>query len=264
MMMLNRFRLLLMLALLTPLVASAENFQTYWVPVNPMPPTTLADHNLNSMASNGSTYVAVGNDGSIWSSPDGNDWMARASGQSLNFTKVLWNSVRGEFAVIANRELVQLYDTTTFATSSDGFTWSNAVVINDVQLLSLAYSSSSGRYVGVGSNGNIAWSDDGASWTIATVPYNYRRALIDVIWDNINGQFIAVGGSSTFGLILTSTDGATWTELNAYEVGTTNFHAIASDGSALLVAVGEDGYYSTSSDGQTWTTPADTTGNLGK
>lgn len=66
-----------------------------------------------------------------------------------------------------------------------------------------------------------------------------------------NGIYVAVGPS--YGTIMTSTDGETWTTPNT-SAGSHSWQSIAaSDGKFILV--GNSGYVTTSVDGITWETP---------
>jgi len=261
----NPLRLLLFLMLLIPVLVCADNFHSYWTPINPLP-ATLTNHSLNTVATNssGSTYVMAGDNGAIWSSPDGISWQGHSSGISLDFTDVIWNSVNNEFAAIANRKVLQQYDTTLFTTSSDGVTWTAPVVINGIRLRSMAHDNS-GRYVAVGDSGAAATSTDGINWTTLTIPYDYRKALNDIIW--ANGQFVIVGGSAQpFGLVMTSTDGINWTTSNALTFAGIILEAIAWDGTNQYIAVGDGGYYvsgvyNAGTSSIDWAAPAATGGN---
>lgn len=112
----------------------------------------------------------------------------------------------------------------------------------------MAYSSSQGRYVIVGSgNGNatVAYATalDG-TWTNPTPPTT--GAFNGVAWGN--GVFVAVGNS---GACATSSDGITWNNQTAISTG--NFYNIAySPEDTLFLAVGADGAWS-SSNGTSWT-----------
>jgi hypothetical protein len=132
---------------------------------------------LFGVTTSGQQYVAVGQGGAVVTSSDATTWTARSSGVASNLRSVAWSGA---------------------------------------------------QYVAVGDDGAgeavILSSTDGASWTVQYLAGSCQggscarpAALKKVIW--AGSQFIAVGqesvfgaGSGTYGLILASPDGVTWTQ----------------------------------------------------
>ncbi|MBW1782563.1 MAG: hypothetical protein JRL30_17690 [Deltaproteobacteria bacterium] len=100
-----------------------------------------------------------------------------------------------------------------------------------------------GIFVAAGSDGEIATSSDGTTWTKQTS--GSEKDINSMVFGD--GSFVAVGSS---GEILTSPDGIAWTKRGS---GTEKDLECVSYDNALFVAAGRDGEIRTSSDGITWT-----------
>ena len=128
---------------------------------------------------------------------------------------------------------------------------------------------SSGLFVAVGQDlttsvALYATSTDGSTWTTpAAMNGTTLSGVINAVTVNSSNKFVAVGGSGT-ALYATSTNGSTWTtpaRMNSSAVATDMYGVTWSSALGLFVAVGYNtftpaaGYYATSIDGSTWTTP---------
>ncbi len=100
-----------------------------------------------------SLYVAVGDSGTILSSPDGAAWTTRNSGSSDILESVAYGD--SQFVVVS--------DASTILSSTDGATWTIKNSGVDNSLYAISYS---GQFVTVGEAGAILTSPDGATWTI--------------------------------------------------------------------------------------------------
>lgn len=166
--------------------------------------------NLNAVASNGSRLVAVGNAGAIVYSGDGVTWAAAASvPTSNNLYGVSYLSTGIWMAVGAGGTLL---------TSSDGSNWTAGASGTTVDLKAAAYRSSVTTTITI------------PTTTTTTTPAAY----------------VVVGSG---GLVLTSTDAATWT---AQTLGTANLLAVTPVLSQFL-AVGAGGVAYNSVNGTNWT-----------
>jgi len=101
----------------------------------------------------------------------------------------------------------------TILRSTDGISWTKISppvgVSSTSRFQSIAYSSSLGRIVVVGSTGIIYSNDAGLSW---------GSAVSGVIFYDIafgNNRFVAVGGTGSASTIYYSTDGTSWTSTSA-------------------------------------------------
>lgn len=93
-------------------------------------------------------------------------------------------------------------------------------------------------------NGKLATSTDGITWTIRdTYSLEYWRGLAYG-----NGIYVAVGPK--YGTIMTSTDGETWTKRTVDSLVWKNI--AYGNGKFIIIS---DTYFSTSTDGITWTNP---------
>jgi photosystem II stability/assembly factor-like uncharacterized protein len=185
-------------------------------------------------------FVAVGDNGTILTSPDGTTWTQRTSPPSPFGARVHLYDVtygNGLFVAVGG-------DNGTILTSPDGTTWAkrNSGTSND--LYGLTYGN--GLFVAVGDNGTILTSPDGSTW--AKRNSGTSEEFLGVTYGN--GIFLTIGLD---GNILISPDGTTWTEgsyENSYSYG---FFKAATYGNGLFVTVSKNGAIQTSPDGTTWT-----------
>lgn len=197
---------------------------------------------LNGVTWSGAQYVAVGNGGTIFTSPDGISWTLRAESplfySGVNLNDVIWAGT--QFVAVAGDI------TGSISTSPDGITWTLRNPVPTLPLFGVAWSGR--QFVAVGTN-IILSSSDGMTWTTRTPATGYY-SLKSVVWSGT--QFMAVGGN---GVILSSPDGITWTPRIS---GTTNsLHDVTWSGSQFVAVGGDSTTYSaailTSLDGVTWT-----------
>jgi hypothetical protein len=145
-------------------------------------------------------------------------------------------------------------------TSPDGITWTEQRLTSVVPRLNdVAWNGS--RYVAVGDGGVVLTSPDGAAWTIQPVPTLLEPVLSGVAASG--NRYVAVGRqwsttTSTYAeLILTSPDGANWSEatpshsmvLNGITWSGSKFVAVGS----LLGGPNAEAAVLVSSDGLAWT-----------
>lgn len=143
-----------------------------------------------------------------------------------------------------NGLFVALHGAGQVATSVDGKTWIGRTsnLASDT-LFGAAYGA--GLYVIVGTNGRVLRSSDAVEWISATISGN--PTLRAVLYHAAAGLFIACGAG---GVIYTSPDAITWTSRTS---GTSEYlKALASDGTTV-VAVGENGHTTRSTNGTAWT-----------
>ena len=194
-------------------------------------------HNLHGVTWSGTQFVAVGNAGTIVTSPDGMTWTSRISGTLNDLLGVTWSGT--QFVAVGNSGAI--------VTSPDGITWTSRIsgTMNDLD--GIAWSGA--QFVAVGWYGTILASPDGITWTSHFLNLNVYF-LQAVAWSGT--QFVAVGRD---GVVLTSPDGVTWT---AQVSGTASYMNSIIWSGTQFVAVGTDnsfyrGKILTSPDGVTWT-----------
>lgn len=159
-------------------------------------PTT---NTLNDITYGGSLYVAVGDNSTILTSPDGNTWTARYvyTPSPIALRGVTYSG--SQFVAVGYGGIV--------LTSPNGITWTMRQTNSGAALEDVAYGN--GKYVAVGgypSNAKLI-STDGITWTSQLPAYGTDYNLYDITFGN--GQFVAVG---YYGAVLTSPNAVTWTK----------------------------------------------------
>lgn len=195
-------------------------------------------------ASELSTYVAVGWEGSIGYSSSGLDWtIVTVSGYENEYwSSVVWSPELSLFVVVGWSSYI--------LTSSDGITWTAVTVPYNIWN-SVCWSSSLSLFVAV-SWGRILTSSNGTTWNEISAP-------IDNIWQSICWSpelylFVAVAYAGSTNRVMTSSNGTVWTlqttpnnswQSVCWAPELTLFVAVASSGTNDRVM--------TSSNGTSWT-----------
>ncbi len=198
-------------------------------PVSVWTPVSVPLSSWYSITYGNGLFVAVGGGiNSVMTSSDGINWIIREGIIGKNWSSVTYGN--GLFVAVGFSGVM---------TSPDGITWISRF---GVTLSSVAFGN--GLFVSINtSNGNIATSSDGITWT-------YRIIESSSQWNSIaynNGLFAVVNNNGGVGGVRTSPDGINWT-LRDSPSG--NWRAINS-GNGIFVAVGQ-GVVMTSLDGITW------------
>ncbi len=242
---------------------------------------------LKDVAYGSSLYVAVGDAGTIQSSPDGQTWTIQASGTMENLNKV--DYLGGQFIAVGKNG--------TLLTSPNGTNWTPRASGTTLELKGIAYGS--GWYVVVGGNIKngttpvVLYSTDGVTWTSVTTgfigcpfvsvaygegvflaamspgqAYKFQKDTdsgdefvitrvtdlgssgcypTDIVY--AGGRFAAVGGYGE--VYLSSDQGVNWTIL---KTDLDQYYCWGiTNGGGNLVAVGENGKIMASADGGvTW------------
>ncbi|MHB1042486.1 MAG: S-layer homology domain-containing protein [Eubacteriales bacterium] len=204
-----------------------------WNWANPRP----TGNTLKGAAYGNGLYVAVGDSGTILTSPDGTNWTNRTFDTTYNLNGVAYG--KGIFVAVGASG--------TAFTSPDGIRWScNSDASNILDLGAEIYGVAYGKgfFVAVCSDGKILTSPDGVNWIKRQDGANSRAVAYG------NGYFAAVGNN---GKIMTSPDGRTWTSItnSGTPYTTENFYGITY-GSGF-VSVGTNGLIMYSSTGASWT-----------
>lgn len=217
--------------------------------------TALASgtNTLNDLvySSSAGLFITVGINGTAATSTDGVTWTAATTGES--FIALVGVGVSGGTTYIfgGGGVILTSSDNTTFARVPNYF--STAANITNPGLAALR--AMDGKlYVGGGSNsgtsGVILRSDDGENYTVVS---SGHADVLDFIKQG--STFYAVGGFSTptptvTSLILTSSDGATWTPQSTFN---NIVRSIAYLNNSQFIITGSGGMVRTSPDGSTWT-----------
>ena len=146
--------------------------------------------NLNSITNNNSTFVAVGDDGTIYYSSNLEVWsiigdLLKPTTQNLN--KVIWDGTK--FIAVGNNGSV--------ITSLSGNAWSSQTNVNITNnLTNINYYD--GVYVVLDDNGNLYYSLDLSTWEKrSTNQLNAVKDLIFVPSLNYEGRYVIVGSAAT-------------------------------------------------------------------
>ena len=146
--------------------------------------------NLNSITNNNSTFVAVGDDGTIYYSSNLEVWsiigdLSKPTTQNLN--KVIWDGTK--FIAVGNNGSV--------ITSLSGNAWSSQTNVNITNnLTNINYYD--GVYVVLDDNGNLYYSLDLSTWEKrSTNQLNAVKDLIFVPSLNYEGRYVIVGSAAT-------------------------------------------------------------------
>lgn len=162
---------------------------------------------LNAVAYNGTNlYVAVGENGWLYTSPDAKTWTSRTSGFGSNtITDVAFG----------NNLWVAVGSNGTITTSTDGITWTARTSnMGTNAMTKVAYGNSTWVAVGYGggtvNTGGITYSSDGLTWTRKSQSLTVGSIYNGVVWNGTN-WIIAANISSSNNYLYASTPSGTWT-----------------------------------------------------
>ena len=216
--------------------------------------TPLSGNNLNSVAFNGSSYVAVGDGAAVFTAAHSytstggvtawNQVTALPFGAGTNLNSVIFDG----------SEFVALGDDGSITISGDLVNWIARTAIGGAPTMnSLAYAGGP-VYIAVGDGGAI-YRNTVSGITSAWTAENSGTAQDLYGVSFVNGMFVAVGAA---GALLTSPDGITWTARTSNTNSNLRHVAFATtaSGEQIYVAVGDAGTIVSSPDGVTWTSQA--------
>jgi len=229
-----------------------------------------ADNTLNwsGICYGNGLFVAVsrtGNTSRIATSPDGVTWTFRTTPSlSHAWSSVAYSPTLGLFIAVCDTSETEKM---TVMKSTDGISWT----LQTISVPGFPYGIScrriiwaGGRFVAMGytyqspNPGITLTSTDGNSWIISSNPYYNDQSYRGLAYGN--GIYLMVGGGSNSRVVLTSTNGLTWTEKPVmYNGERVRFMTIAyGNNQFVLIGRGIMTYYSTilfytTTDGQNFT-----------
>lgn len=140
------------------------------------------------------------------------------------------------------------YSGTTYATSTDGVTWSAGTFPATIAVSNIVYGN--GVYVLITTGSTAYYSTDATTWNSVSLGVTPR----DVCFNAVSGKFIAI----TSTVRKTSTDGATWTAdetmtcVFPINFATVSKLAVSSNGTLYVASSNERNSYYSTDDGLTW------------
>src|SRR2546427_3540955 len=173
---------------------------TAWTQATSIPTGFASD--LSSVASSGSQFIALGTDGSVVTSTDGNTWTAAAS---IPNGGTRMNSLA--FGLVSSPTYVAVGDGGKIFTSTDLVTWATVLPLTGSNLYSVSFPKDT--FVATGAGGALLTSLDGSTWTVRTsnTPNALRGTAFGTGSTAAGASYVVVGDAGT---ILTSADGTTW------------------------------------------------------
>lgn len=191
-----------------------------------------------AVATSGSEFIAVGEDGVILTSKDGVNWLPEEGTNYYSVNDIVWGT--DEFVAVGSGGNVLRFLRTQY--QSDGRTTS--YLGNSYPLNGIAFNGS--NYMTVGNNGISyrSWGATPDSWTPVTT--GVTKHLYGVAWTG--SYWVAVGQDGT---ILRASSSSSWTAMTS---PTTDDLRKIAVGSTTVAAVGERGVVVTSPKlGNSWT-----------
>lgn len=203
--------------------------------------------NLRKVIWGGSMFVATGDNGTVLTSPDGAIWTKRDSDTDKDLNAIAWGNDFGEGWA---EELFVIVGDGVIIVSIDGEVWADVSLFMDEKLYSIAWNGK--EFLAAGHNGLLVTSDNGFLWGRRNSGIDRYIGLDVIIWDG--SQYIALGNKKT-GIgsgfdssnIYFSPDGVDWSEHSLD--ASVIFNDIIWTGSKYM-AVGSSFY--TSTDGVNW------------
>ncbi len=182
-------------------------------------------NDLNDIIWDGGQFVAVGNAGTVLTSPNGVTWTLQGAGATTNnLTGIAWSGTQ---------YVASMFSITQVLTSVNATVWTAQATsppLANNRFGKIVWDGS--QYVGISRLGaTIQTSPNGLNWTIQ---YSTALGLNDIIW---TGTELAVVGGASSAFILTSSDGINWNTHNPGS-GVKYINGIAKGAAGQLVAVG--------------------------
>jgi hypothetical protein len=195
--------------------------------------TTSGHASINDVVWTGGQFVAVGNNGTVKTSPDGETWTLRTTGldADMNMRSVAWN---GSVLTAVGRDADT--EKPLVLVSSDGSSWTqrSMAALPDFDLYAVEWTGSA--FVAMGKFGHTLVSADGTTWSHYKVDAYIIHGLC---WDGSYLVAVGVGGEIFRTAETVPDEEADWTRIFASDRATF-IHDIAT-GETLAVAVGDGG-----------------------
>ena len=175
--------------------------------------TNPTSYNLSDVCYNGNTFIIAGENESIISSSDGSSWSLIYEGSTYPEIKDLCYSTEKDLLVAVGVE-------GNILTSTDSENWTNQTSGVSVDLNEVIWVKEKNLFFAVGAGGTILSSPNAINWTAKTS--GTTNDLYGICYSVKENLLVVVGeatGNST--MILTSSDGDTWTSRDVSPTGAT-------------------------------------------
>lgn len=184
-------------------------------------------------------YVLAGDDGRIWTSQDAAAWTLRYGGYKVDLAGIA--GAEGRWVAVGAEGAI--------LSSPNPWPWQWTRRSSGTQQPLAAVTAGLDRFVAVGARGAIVTSDDGLTWTPQTSGTDADLQGVTFA----NGRFVAAGKNAAGkAVVLSSENGQAW---KAQALDLPGFVGLAY-GQGRFVAVGSGGLVATSADGTAWTKAA--------
>lgn len=193
---------------------------------------------IQSIAWNGSLYIAVASSSRMLFSEDGIDWQVRNNLFQAGFNDIIW--AKNRFIIVGEKK------SGIIITSEDGYQWEKVHETSARFLTRVAYSPKLNRLVAVGDDGAVLQSENGLLWQASTIPSFSEFHC--VAWLNIQFVVGCSGYDYDEKVVFTSNNAETWQRAAPVN---NNLNGIIWDGQQY-VAVSNDGVIKKSPDGKVW------------
>ena len=165
---------------------------------------------LLSITYGNNTYVTVGRDGIIQTSPQGNSWDNRTSGTGGRLNQVAFGN--NTFVVVGSNGVI-------LTSSDNGTSWTSRTSGTSKAFSGVTFGNN--KFVAVGGQGRVYYSsDNGTSWNInttGTTLYHFYAITYG------NNKFVAVGEYGYYyPAVFTSSDGISWESSSGQFAGSNN------------------------------------------
>jgi hypothetical protein len=208
---------------------------------------------LGAIAYSGTLWVAGGQFGSIFTSPDGVTWTSRRAARCCGSIDGI-DYGNGLFAAVGDTS-----GAAYILTSPDGITWTQKFPTSGTfsgYPIGIAYGGATVGFAAVGAfnqTGFALTSTDGATWTAsATAGTQIMGGVASLIYGG--GQFVLggyAGSPNPSGVIWTSPDGASWTQQSV--MGSSAFGPVGYGNSTYVALARNSNASYTSANGIQWT-----------
>jgi hypothetical protein len=230
---------------------------TTWIPVlapgGRDAPGMGQSNMLGAIAYNGTLWVAGGQFGSIFTSPDGVTWTSRRAARCCGSIDGI-DYGNGLFAAVGDTS-----GAAYILTSPDGITWTQKFPTSGTfsgYPIGIAYGGATVGFAAVGAFNQVGFaltSTDGATWTAsATAGTEITGGVASLVYGG--GQFVLggyAGSPNPSGVIWTSTDGASWTQQSV--MGSSSFGPVGYGNSTYVALARNSNASYTSANGIQWT-----------